>query len=230
LQHLLARAVWDADAVRDDLRDYVVDHLGDPGAVLVVDETGEVKKGDQSVGVQRQYTGTAGRIENAQVSVFVTYAAPRGHALIDRALYLPRSWTEDRDRCAAAGVPDDVEFATKPALATVMVTAALDAGVPASWVAGDEVYGADPRWRATVRAAGLGYVLQIAANRRLPTGAGALRVDDIAANLPTSTWQKASAGAGSKGERSTPGPGSGSTPKTTTARTATIRSPASIIC
>jgi hypothetical protein len=184
LQHLLSRAVWDADAVRDDLRGYVTDHLGDPGAVLVVDETGDMKKGDQSVGVQRQYTGTAGRIENAQVSVFVTYAAPRGHAFIDRALYLPSSWTADRDRCAAAGVPDDVEFATKPALATAMITAALDAGVPASWVAGDEVYGADPTLRATVRQAGLGYVLQVAANRRIPTGAGMRRVDELAAPLP----------------------------------------------
>ena len=100
LQHLLSRAKWDADAVRDDLRDYVIDAFGDPGAILVVDETGDVKKGVHSVGVQRQYTGTAGRIENAQVAVYLTYAAPRGHALIDRALYLPRSWAEDPDRCA----------------------------------------------------------------------------------------------------------------------------------
>jgi SRSO17 transposase len=201
LQHLLSRAKWDADAVRDDLRGYVADHLGDPGAVLVVDETGDLKKGDQSVGVQRQYTGTAGRIENAQVSVFLTYAAPRGHALIDRALYLPRSWSEDRDRCAAAGVPQQVGFATKPALATSMITAALDAGVPASWVAGDEVYGADPGLRRAVRQAGLGYVLQVAANRRVPTGAGPLRVDDVAANLPERVWEMRSAGAGSKGDR-----------------------------
>lgn len=102
LQHLLARASWDADAVRDDLRDYVVDAFGDPGAILVVDETGDVKKGTQSVGVQRQYSGTAGRIENSQVAVYLTYAAPRGHALIDRALYLPKSWTEDSDRCNQA--------------------------------------------------------------------------------------------------------------------------------
>jgi SRSO17 transposase len=119
-----------------------------------------------SVGVQRQYTGTAGRIENAQVGVLLAYATARGHALIDRALYLPRSWTDDRDRCAAAGIPDDVEFATKPALATRMVTAAVNAGVPAAWVAGDEVYGADPDLRRAVRASGLGYVLQIGANRQ----------------------------------------------------------------
>jgi SRSO17 transposase len=115
LQHLLARASWDADAVRDDLRDYVIDAFGDPGAILVVDETGDVKKGVHSVGVQRQYSGTAGRIENAQIAVYLTYAAPRGHALIDRALYLPKSWTEDPDRCEEARIPrDDRGFAPSP--------------------------------------------------------------------------------------------------------------------
>lgn len=201
LQHLLARAVWDADAARDVLRGYVVENFADPGAVLVVDETGDVKKGVHSVGVQRQYTGTAGRIENAQVAVFLTYAAPRGHALIDRALYLPRSWTDDRDRCAAAGVPAGTRFATKPALATTLITRAVTAGVPAGWVAGDEVYGADPTLRATVRRLGLGYVLQVAANRRVPTHAGRIRVDRLPALLPARAWQQLSAGTGSKGER-----------------------------
>jgi hypothetical protein len=135
MQHLLARAKWNADAVRDDLRSYVVDHLGDPGAILVVDETGDLKKGGHSVGVQRRYTGTAGRIENAQVAVYLTYAAPRGHAFIDRALYLPKSWTTDTDRRTTAGVPADVEFATKPELAADMITRAVEAGVPAGWVA-----------------------------------------------------------------------------------------------
>jgi SRSO17 transposase len=111
MQHLLARAAWDADAVRDDLRTYVVDHLADPGAVLVVDETGDLKKGTHTVGVQRQYTGTAGRIENAQVGVYLVYAATGGHAFIDRALYLPKSWTTDPETCRAAGVPDDITFA-----------------------------------------------------------------------------------------------------------------------
>src|SRR6266508_2342704 len=168
MEHLLRKAVWDTDGVRDDLRDYVVEHLGGKDAVLVVDETGDLKKGSCSVGVQRQYTGTAGRIENAQVAVFLTYATTRGHALIDRALYLPRSWTEDRDRCAAAGVPGEVEFATKPALATTMITRAVRAGV----------YGADPTLRRTARQLGLGYVLQVAANRRVPTHAGMVRVDE----------------------------------------------------
>jgi SRSO17 transposase len=201
LQHLLSRARWDADAVRDDLRGYVTDAFVDEDAVLVVDETGDLKKGVHSVGVQRQYTGTAGRIENAQVAVFVTYAARRGHALIDRALYLPASWIADRSRCRAAGVPDDVEFATKPELATQMIEHAIAAGTPASWLAGDEVYGADPNLRARVRRLGLGYVLQVASNRRMPTPAGPRRVDELAANLPDTAWERRSAGKGSKGPR-----------------------------
>ncbi len=152
MQHLLGRAVWDTDGVRDDLRDYVMEHLGDPHGVLVVDETGDVKKGTATVGTQRQYTGTAGRIENAQVAVYLTYAGQGGHAMIDRELYLPRSWTSDPARCVAAGVPDDVAFATKPALAQTMLARALDAGVPARWVAADEVYGADPELRADLQA------------------------------------------------------------------------------
>jgi SRSO17 transposase len=202
LQHLLARAKWDADAVRDDLRDYVVEALGYPEAILVLDETGDVKKGTATVGVQRQYTGTAGRIENSQLAVYLTYAAPRGHALIDRALYLPKSWTTDPDRCADAGIPEDKrDFATKPALALTLITRAVDAKVPAAWVAGDEVYGADPRLRAAIRNHGLGYVLAVAANRRMPTAAGPIRVDAIPAMLPMRAWQKHSAGAGAHGHR-----------------------------
>jgi len=195
------RAKWDADAVRDDLRGYVIDAFADLGAVLVVDETGDLKKGEQSVGVQRQYTGTAGRIENAQVAVFLTYAARRGHALIDRSLYLPRSWTEDEQRRRQAGVPGEVEFATKPALATAMISRAVQAGTPAAWVAGDEVYGADPNLHRTVREHGLGYVLQVAANRRVPTQSGPMRVDAIPAPIPASGWQTYSCGRGSKGHR-----------------------------
>jgi SRSO17 transposase len=151
--------------------------------------------------VQRQYTGTAGRIENAQVAVFLTYAARRGHALIDRCLYLPRSWTEDPQRCKAAGIPSTTGFATKPALTTAMITRAVHAGVPARWVAGDGVYAADPELRRAVRGHGLGYVLQIAANRSVPTHAGPIRVDELAATAPDTAWQTYSAGAGSKGPR-----------------------------
>ena len=142
-----ARRTGTPTAVRDDLRGYVVERLGEPDAVLVVDETGDLKKGAHTVGVQRQYTGTAGRIENAQVAVYLTYASDAGHALIDRELYLPQVWTDDTDRRERPGVPAEVKFATKPALAAEMITRALDAGVPARWVAGDEVYGADPKLR-----------------------------------------------------------------------------------
>jgi SRSO17 transposase len=201
MQHLLNRAVWDTDGVRDDLRDYVTSHLGDTDAVLVVDETGDLKKGTHTVGVQRQYTGTAGRIENAQVAVYLTFAGARGHAMIDRELYLPRSWTEDPERLAEAGVPEDIEFATKPALATGMLTRALDTGVAAPWVAGDEVYGADPVLRAELETRRVGYVLAIGCDRRIPTAAGLLRADEIAARLPRRAWQRLSAGAGAKGQR-----------------------------
>jgi SRSO17 transposase len=201
MQHLLARASWDTDGVRDDLRGYVVDHLGDPDAVLVVDETGDVKKGHATVGVQRQYSGTAGRIENAQVGVFLVYASQRGHAFIDRALYLPKSWTGDADRMAEAGVPADVEFATKPALARTMITRALDAGVPARWVAGDEVYGADPQLREGLQQRGIGYVLAVASNHRITTSAGTATASEFASRLPARSWHQRSCGAGAKGDR-----------------------------
>ena len=201
MQHFLARASWDTDGVRDDLRDYVMGALGDADGVLVVDETGHLKKGVHSVGVQRQYTGTAGRIENAQVAVYLAYAGPRGHAMIDRELYLPASWTEDPERMTAAGVPEDITFATKPALATGMLIRALRAGVPARWAAGDEVYGADPELRAELEAQQIGYVLAIGCDRRIPTAAGPIRADKLAAGLPRRAWHRLSAGPGAKGER-----------------------------
>ena len=161
-----------------------------------------MKKGLHSVGVQRQYSGTAGRIENSQVAVYLTYAAPRGHALIDRALYLPKSWTDDSQRCHDAGIPDDrTGFATKPTLAAQLITRAVEAKVPAAWVAGDEVYGADPRLRADIRSHRLGYVMAIAANRRVPTHAGPIRVDALPALIPAHAWQKHSAGNGAHGPR-----------------------------
>lgn len=201
MQYFLARASWDTDGVRDDLRDYVTGRLEDPDAVLVFDETGHLKKGEHTVGVQRQYTGTAGRIENAQVAVYLVYAAARGHAMIDRELYLPSCWVEDPDRLAEAGVPEEIEFATKPALATGMLTRALHAGVNARWVAADEVYGADPGLRAECELAGLGYVLAVGCDRRIPTALGPVRADVVAAELPRHAWQRLSAGPGAKGER-----------------------------
>jgi SRSO17 transposase len=136
MQALLGRTVWDQEKARDICRDYVVERLGDPSGVLILDETGFVKKGRHSVGVARQYSGTAGRIENCQIGVFLSYAGPKGHALIDRRLYLPKDWIEDEERRKTAGVPDDVQFATKPKIGTTMVAAALEAGVPCAWVVG----------------------------------------------------------------------------------------------
>jgi SRSO17 transposase len=201
MQHLLSRACWDADGVRDDIRGFVVQHLGDPGGMLVVDETGDVKKGTFTAGVQRQYTGTAGRIENAQVAVYLTYAGRDGHTLIDRELYLPRSWTGDRGRCAAAGVPEGTAFATKPGLALRMIIRALDAGAPAAWVGGDEVYGADPGLRAGLEERQVSYVLAVAKSHHVTCAAGAMRADALACRLPPRAWQRLSAGPGAKGQR-----------------------------
>src|SRR5215218_3811741 len=159
MQRLLNHARWDPDEVRDDLRAYVVEHLGDLQAVLVVDETGFLKKGSKSAGVQRQYSGTAGRIENCQVGVFLAYASPSGHALIDRELYLPEGWLSDRPRCRVAGIPEQVEFHTKPQLARMMLERALDAGVPCGWVTADEVYGGDGRLRRWLEDRDLPHVL-----------------------------------------------------------------------
>jgi SRSO17 transposase len=201
MQHLLARAAWDEDGVRDDVRAYVVEHLGDPGAVLVVDETGDLKKGAATVGVQRQYSGTAGRIENAQVAVYLVYASDAGHAMIDRELYVPRGWINDPDRCQAAGVPDQVGFATKPNLARRMLARALDAGVPAAWVTGDEVYGADPGLRAELEARGIGYVLAVACDHRVRAAGDSYRADDLLRRVPARAWQQVSCGKGAKGHR-----------------------------
>jgi SRSO17 transposase len=189
------------DGVRDDVRAYLVEHLGDPDGVLVVDETGDLKKGTATVGVQRQYTGTAGRVENAQVAVVLVYASPAGHAVMDRELYLPRSWIDDPQRLRAAGVPDQVSFATKPALATTMVTRALDAGVPAAWVTGDEVYGADPGLRACLEARSIGYVLAVACDHPVRFGGTIQRVDALRKQVPARAWQCVSAGKGAKGHR-----------------------------
>jgi SRSO17 transposase len=205
MQRLLNHADWDADAVRDDLRDYVIEHLGDDRAVLVVDETGFLKKGTKSAGVARQYSGTAGRIENCQVGVFLAYATPAGRTFIDRELYLPKAWIDDRDRCAEAGIAAQVAFMTKPELALAMLTRALDAGVPAGWVTADEVYGQSYRLRAALEARGMPYVLAVPVNQYVvATGVAGLtqcRVDAVSAAVPDSDWSRLSAGAGAKGPR-----------------------------
>jgi SRSO17 transposase len=197
VQDFLARMRWDADAVRDDLRAYVVEHLGEEAAVLALDETGFLKKGAKSAGVHRQYSGTAGRIENCQIGVFLAYASCHGQALIDRALYLPRSWTNDRERCRQAGIPDDMVFATKPEIARAMLKRAFSAAVPCAFVTGDSVYGSDSRLRRMIAAAGKGYVLQVTSNQHLGLG----RVDEWLTEVPDDGWVRLSAGDGAKGLR-----------------------------
>jgi SRSO17 transposase len=166
MQWLLGEAVWDADTVRD-VRGYVVNALGDRGAVLILDDTGDLKKGDRTIGTQRHYTGTAGRIENAQIAAYLAYAAPGGSTLIDRKVYLPKAWADDSGRCATAGVPDDVRLATKISLGRRVLARALDAGVPAAWCTADEFYGGDRHLRRDLQARGVGYVLAVAKNHRI---------------------------------------------------------------
>ncbi len=199
-QYLLSQSAWDHDGVRDDLRAFVVG-LGRERAVLVLDETGDVKKGVHTVGVQRQYTGTAGRIENAQVAVYAVWAGRRGAAFVDRELYVPRSWTSDPARCSAAGLPQDLVFATKPALALRIVQRTVAAEAVPGFVAGDEVYGNDPRLRAGLEQLSIGYVLAVASGATAGLVTGPLSAGALAAGLPAQSWQLRSAGQGSKGQR-----------------------------
>lgn len=202
MQRLLRRADWDIDGVRDDLRDYVVEHLGDRGGVLIVDDTGFVKKGVRSAGVQRQYSGTAGRIENCQIGTFLAYASGRGHALIDRELYLPEPWMADRDRCRAAGIPDEVGFTTKPRQAMTMLARAFAAGVPFAWVTADEAYGQVKYLRVWLEEHDAAYVVCTKVNDTvITTSGGESRVDELIAGLPAPSWRRLSVGAGAHGPR-----------------------------
>jgi SRSO17 transposase len=200
MQDFLTRTRWDAEAVRDDLQDYVVEHLGDEKAVLVLDESGFLKKGTCSVGVKRQYSGTAGRIENCQVAVFLGYASCHGRALIDRALYLPEEWAADDERRMLAGVPEDVAFATKPKLGRAMLERALAAGVPCAWVAADSVYGGDYALRLWLERRPIGYVLAVTSKQRAPSGFDSVKIRTPAC-FGADDWQRLSAGDGAKGPR-----------------------------
>lgn len=203
-QAILGRGRWDADALRDIVREYTLETLSDPDAVLVLDETGFLKQGKASCGVARQYTGSAGKITNCQIGVFASYVSRHGHAFIDRALYLPRAWADDAARMAAVHVPEETGFATKPALALAMIERALAADIPFSWVAADSVYGVGSIETA-LRRAGKGYVLGVNADHlfhswaKPQATAGTAR--EIAENLPDTAWRRLSAGDGSKGER-----------------------------
>ncbi len=206
IQRVLDRSMWDADAARDELRAYVTDALGDPGGVLVVDETGFLKQGRQSVGVKRQYSGTAGRIENCQIGVFLAYASARGRAAIDRTLYLPQEWCDDAERRAAAGIPSTATFQTKPQLALAMLARALDAGIPAAWVTADEVYGTDYAFRQALEARGQAYVVAVKRTQTVSTWPphgpiGQARADALTADLLPAAWQRLSCGDGVQGER-----------------------------
>ncbi len=209
-QAILGRGRWDADALRDIVRDYALETLADDDAVLVIDETGFLKQGKASCGVARQYTGSAGKITNCQIGVFACYVAPRGHAFIDRELYLPKSWTDDPARMAKAHVPQEIidsasgGFATKPAMARAMIERAIAAKVPFSFVAADSVYGVGDIEMA-LRRAGKGYVLGVKSNQPFHSWGKPRQVagtaKDIADALPASAWRRLSAGAGTKGER-----------------------------
>jgi SRSO17 transposase len=201
VQRLLRTARWDADAVRDDLRAYVIEHLGDPEAVLVIDETGFLKKGTKSVGVARQYSGTAGRIENCQIGVFLAYASPRGRAFLDRALYLPKAWAKDTGRREEAGIPSELTFATKGELAQTMLSRAFAAAVPATWVTGDEVYGNDGSLRRWLEMQERPYVLSVARSNPVWHNAVQVRIDTLVEQIPDDAWQRIDVGAGSKGPR-----------------------------
>lgn len=201
LQYLMGRSEWDPDAVRDDLREYVVSALGDPGAVFVLDETGFLKKGTKSAGVGRQYTGTAGRIENAQVGVFLALHTRSGTAFIDRELYLPEAWTDDPGRCKEAGIPSETAFATKPQLARKMLERAFRAGVLAAWVTGDEVYGNDGNLRRWLEGQEHPYVLAVRSNQSVWVSFHPIRVDALAGAVPKRAWRTITIAAGSKGLR-----------------------------
>lgn len=205
IQSLLGRSTWSADHLRDLVREYVADALGDESGVLVIDETGFLKKGKHSVGVGRQYSGTAGRIENCQIGVFASYASRYGHALVDRQLYLPKDWAENKDRRRKACVPDGVSFATKPAMAREMIARTLDAGLPCAWVLGDAVYGSDYQLRRMLEKRGQPYVLAVRSNHTLRFfDNGNLVQTDPAAIVEAfedDQWTSLTAGEGSKGPR-----------------------------
>src|SRR5215210_6995849 len=201
-QRLLGGSRWEADGVRNDLRDYVVEHLGDEkSGVLIVDETGFLKKGEKSVGVARQYTGTAGKRENCQVGVFLCYASKEGAAFVDRALYLPREWTDDPQRLSEAGAPEGVRFATKGELARAMLNRAFEAGVPARWIVADTVYGMTRGLRGWLEKSERSYVVAVTSSKGIYHEGRQRQVRTVAKSLPQDAWMRASAGTGSIGER-----------------------------
>jgi SRSO17 transposase len=204
MQSLLGRSRWNADALRDEVRAYAMEALGDANGVLIVDETGFLKKGEHSVGVARQYSGTAGRIENCQVGVFLSYASRWGHTLIDRRLYLPKTWAEDRERRTKSAVPEDLTFMTKPEIARELIATTLDAGISCAFVLGDALYGSDRRLRRMLEAREQPYVLAIRSNETLRVGGESLELttaETLGDELQPDDWHCHAAGEGAKGPR-----------------------------
>lgn len=202
-QHVLGRANWNVDGVRDEVRSYVYDHLHAADDALVIDETGFLKQGTHSAGVQRQYSGTAGRVENCQIGVFLGYASAHGHSLIDRELYLPKEWLDDPERCDRAGIPTETVFQTKPQLAEVMLRRAFDHGIQARWVVGDAVYGDNRGLRGFLEAREQGYVLAVSGKEYVWQGMSQIAIRDLITHHlpPPAQWQRLSAGEGSQGPR-----------------------------
>ena len=205
IQRLLNTALWDVDGVRDDLREYVVEKMGDPNGVLVIDETGFPKKGKKSVGVKRQYSGTLGKVDNCQIGVFLSYASQHGRTLLDRELYLPKEWVDDKERCQEVHVPENICFQTKPQIAKVMLKRAFSAKVPGQWVTGDTIYGGDRQLRAWLESEKKAFVLAVPINERLyfdqGQGTEELRADVIVDTIKSDEWHRLSAGEGAKGPR-----------------------------
>ena len=202
MQALLCSPCFDRDAVRDTIRARIVAEIGDPGGVLVVDETGFIKKGKRSAGVQRQYTGTSGKVDNCQIGVFLAYHAPAGRALIDRELYLPKSWTDDRDRCRKANIGDEAAFATKPQQAQAMLQRAVDAGMPFAWFTADEAYGQNPGLRDWCEQQDIHYVMATRKDHEVPSGLHTTtRVDALIAKIRAGAWRRISCGDGAHGPR-----------------------------
>lgn len=202
MQEMLYSPCWNPVQVRDDVRDFLIEYLGDPDGVLIADDTGFVKKGVCSAGVQRQYSGTAGKVENCQIGTFLAYASPRGRALIDRELYLPKSWTQDPDRCVRAAVPEDVGFATKPEQAKAMIERAVVAGVPFAWFTADEAFGQNPGLRDWLQEQDIAYVMATGNDDEVPAGLHTLSpVRDMIAAIRPGAWQRLSCGDGAHGPR-----------------------------
>jgi len=201
MQRLLSSATWSAESVRDELHEYIIEYMADADGVLVVDETGFLKQGVHSAGVKRQYSGTAGRVANCQIGVFLAYASQSGHVLVDRELYLPKEWAGDSLRREDAQIPSEITFATKPVLAKHMIQRAVANHIPFKFVTGDSIYGGDRSLRLWLEENRYWFVLAVSKAEPLWSRFEQRRADERAASLPVEAWQRLSCGDGAKGPR-----------------------------